>query len=276
MILRTAALIAAFSLAACGGRPASSPAPTGGPAGAQSPTPTPVAALTPAPRGLDSPLGRITIDQPRAFARVQSPVAISGSAIAFEARFQWRIVDLAGNQIAADFANTSTGTGRGTFSVSAPFTVTADTQAYIEVVTRSARDGSVEDAARLPVTLTSSAAASPSAGLTPAPRAFDSPLTRITVDQPRGFARVTSPLTISGSAIAFEANVLWRVLDLSGREIATGFGQTSTGLGRGTYSLTATFQVPSETYGYVEVFTHSARDGSVEDAARVPVLLAPR
>jgi hypothetical protein len=273
MILRSVALIAALSLAACGQPPASSPSPG---AGAQSPTATPAAALTPAPRGLESPLQRITIDQPRAFSRVQSPVTISGSAIAFEARFQWRIVDLGGREIAAAFANTTTGTGRGTFSVNASFTATNDTYAYVEVVTRSARDGSVEDAARVPVTLTRSAAASPAAGLTPAPRAVDSPLTRITVDQPRGFGRVTSPLTITGSAIAFEANVLWRVLDLSGRELATGFGQTSTGLGRGTFSLTATFQVANETYGYVEVFTHSARDGSVEDAARVPVTLAPR
>lgn len=129
--------------------------------------------------------------------------------------------------------------------------------------------------ARTTAPATTAPAASPSP--TPAPVGYTSPRGLITVDQPRAFARVTSPLTVSGAAMLFEGAFVWRLVDLSGRELAKGSGQTTAGApARGTYSLAVSFTVPTDTYAYLALISHSARDGSVEDEARVPVVLAPR
>lgn len=112
---------------------------------------------------------------------------------------------------------------------------------------------------------------------TPAPTGYDSPRGLITVDQPRAFARVTTPLTVSGSAMLFEAAFTWRLVDLSDRELANGAGMTNAGApARGTFSFAVTFTVTTDTYAYISILSHSARDGSVEDEARVPVILAAR
>lgn len=112
---------------------------------------------------------------------------------------------------------------------------------------------------------------------TPAPTGYVSPRGTITVDQPRALARVTSPMTVSGSATLFEAAFSWRLSDLSGRELAKGSGMTNAGApARGTYSFSVVFTVATDTYAYISVLSHSARDGSVDDEARVPVILASR
>ncbi len=75
----------------------------------------------------------------------------------------------------------------------------------------------------------------------------------------------------------FEAALSWRVVDLAGRALVQGNAQASAGApARGTFSISAAFSVSADTLGYVEVFSRSARDGSIEDMARVPVTLAPR
>jgi hypothetical protein len=118
---------------------------------------------------------------------------------------------------------------------------------------------------------------SPTATPTPAPSPYVSTRGTITVDQPRAFAVVTSPLSVSGSAVLVEGAFSWRLLDLSGKELAKGQGQTSAGApARGSFSLTVTFSVPVDTYAYLSVFNLSLRDGSVEDEARVPLTLAAR
>lgn len=118
---------------------------------------------------------------------------------------------------------------------------------------------------------------SPSPTLSPAPASYVSPRGTITVDQPRAFARVTSPLTVSGSASLFEAAFTWRLVDLAGTELAKGSGQASAGApARGTFSFSVTFTAARDTYAYLAVISRSPRDGSVDDEARVPVLLAAR
>lgn len=117
----------------------------------------------------------------------------------------------------------------------------------------------------------------PSPTLSPAPTGYTSPRGTITVDQPRAFARATSPLAVSGAASLFEASFSWRVVDLAGKELASGNGQASAGAPeRGTFSFSAAFTVTTDTYGYVEVTSHSAKDGSVDDMARVPLVLGTR
>lgn len=58
------------------------------------------------------------------------------------------------------------------------------------------------------------------------------------IDVPREGATTTSPVTVSGQAAAFEANVPWRVLNDAGTEVASGFTMTSEGMTFAPYSFT--------------------------------------
>jgi hypothetical protein len=118
---------------------------------------------------------------------------------------------------------------------------------------------------------------SPSPTPTPAPAGYTSPRGTITIDQPRAFASVTSPVTVSGTASLFEGAFTWRLADLSGKELATGTGQASPGApAKGTFSFSVTFSATTTTYAYISVISHSAKDGSVDDEARVPIVLVAR
>ena len=166
-ILRTALALLALSLAACN-PPTASPTPvattptarpsptvTASPTPTPKPTPSPTPTPTPAPTGYTSPRGAITVDQPRAFAVVTSPLAVSGTASLFEGGFSWKLIDLAGKELAKGTGQASPGApARGTFSFTVTFTVTGDTYAYLTLVSFSAKDGSVDDEARVPIILT--------------------------------------------------------------------------------------------------------------------------
>ena len=118
---------------------------------------------------------------------------------------------------------------------------------------------------------------SPSPTPTPAPTGYTSPRGLITVEQPRAFASVSSPLTVSGTASLFEGGFSWRLIDAGGKELAKGTGQASPGApAKGTFSFSVTFTVTSDTYGYISLVSFSAKDGSVEDEARVPIVLTAR
>ncbi|MEH1166863.1 Gmad2 immunoglobulin-like domain-containing protein [Micromonospora sp. CPCC 205539] len=98
----------------------------------------------------------------------------------------------------------------------------------------------------------------------------------IVVAGPSVGARVTSPLTVTGTADVFEATVSVRVLDGTGREVATGFGTASCGSGcRGAYRVVVGWRTAREQRGTVEVYEVSARDGSRINTVAVPVLLSP-
>lgn len=60
----------------------------------------------------------------------------------------------------------------------------------------------------------------------------------VQIDTPGEGAEVTSPVTISGEAAAFEANVPWRVLDGGGAEVQAGFTMTTEGQAFAPYSFT--------------------------------------
>ena len=142
---RVAVALVALLVASCGS------AGTSGPANTQSP-----AASTPAatPSTPTSAKGAITLKAPAVNAKVTSPVTISGDASVFEAALAWRITDTAGRVITDGFTTASLGApGRGTYSVSAAYTVPAETVAFIEVFSRSAKDGSIDEIVRIPVTL---------------------------------------------------------------------------------------------------------------------------
>lgn len=150
-------LIGALALAV---RPLLGPAPTPPPTAAVAstppptlpPTPTPTASPSPAP--LVSARGNIIVEQPRGSSRTRSPLTISGRVRLFEAAYQWRVVDLGGKELAKGFGTASAGAPEfGTFTISATFTVTAETTGYAEVFSTSARDGSIDEVVRIPITM---------------------------------------------------------------------------------------------------------------------------
>jgi len=109
---------------------------------------------------------------------------------------------------------------------------------------------------------------------TPIPSPVTSEKGAITLNQPLTNQALTSPVTISGEASVFEGNVQWRISDRSGRVLAEGFTTASIGApGRGTFSVSAAYTVATETIAFVEVFSRSAKDGSVDEIVRIPVTL---
>lgn len=113
-----------------------------------SPTPSP------SPTAVTSAKGAITLKAPAVNAKLTSPVTISGDASVFEAALQWRITDTAGRVLASGSTTASQGApGRGDYSVIATYTVTTETVAFIEVFSRSAKDGNIDEIVRIPVTL---------------------------------------------------------------------------------------------------------------------------
>lgn len=100
---------------------------------------------------------------------------------------------------------------------------------------------------------------------------WDAPVTRadptdvrlfVQIDNLAEGAAVTSPVTVSGEANVFEANLLWQVLDADGAEVAAGFTSTSEGqtfapyafdleLDPGTYTVVITEDDPSDGEGGV-------------------------
>jgi hypothetical protein len=145
---RLSALLLALLLVACGSVGTPVPLVTASPAPTASPTPSP------SPSPVVSAKGLITLKSPTVNARLTSPVTITGDASVFEAALAWSITDTGGRVLAEGFTTASLGApGRGTYSVTATYTVTTETVAFIEVFSRSAKDGNIDEIVRIPVTL---------------------------------------------------------------------------------------------------------------------------
>ncbi|MFR9777512.1 Gmad2 immunoglobulin-like domain-containing protein [Micromonospora sp. MS34] len=87
--------------------------------------------------------------------------------------------------------------------------------------------------------------------------------------------RLTSPVTVTGTADVFEATVSVRVLDGAGREIGTGFTVATCGSGcRGDYRISVRYRRATAGPGTIEVYEVSALDGSRINSVAVPVVLA--
>jgi hypothetical protein len=128
-------------------------------------------------------------------------------------------------------------------------------------------------------TATPTATASPTPSPTPTPTPVPTPLLSarggILVKEPLANSKVRSPLSITGEASVFEAALVWQVTDTAGRVLASGITTASAGAPqKGTFSITATYQDPaSDIIGFAEVYTRSAKDGSIDEIVRVPLIL---
>jgi hypothetical protein len=103
-------------------------------------------------------------------------------------------------------------------------------------------------------------------------------LPAIVVDEPAADAQVTSPLTVSGTADVFEANLSVEVLDADGTVVGKTFTTASCGTGcRGRYSVAVAYKVAQAQRGTVVVHDDDAAGtGKPPHEVRVPVMLAPR
>jgi spore germination protein GerM len=103
---------------------------------------------------------------------------------------------------------------------------------------------------------------------------FADQLPWILVESPRIGQRVSSPVTISGSANVFEAVVSISVLDEQGRTLASTFTMATCGTGcRGTYSTDVRYDVGTTQPGTIRVYEVSAMDGSQINVVDIPVTL---
>ena len=103
-------------------------------------------------------------------------------------------------------------------------------------------------------------------------------LPAIVVAKPTPESRVTSPVTVSGSANVFEANVTVKVLDADGRVVGSTFTTATCGTGcRGTYSVDVRFRGNREQRGTIVVSDDDAAGvGKPAHEVRIPVVLVPR
>jgi hypothetical protein len=94
----------------------------------------------------------------------------------------------------------------------------------------------------------------------------------ILVESPLPFDQVTSPLEIRGTANTFEAAFRVNVLDGDGLIVYDEPAMATSGTGtRGTFDVTATFEVPRAGMGAVILWEVSAKDGSQINLVEVPV-----
>jgi hypothetical protein len=105
-------------------------------------------------------------------------------------------------------------------------------------------------------------------------RDFADHLAPIVVHGPIVGQRVTSPITVSGTANVFEATVSISVLDAEGNEIARTFTTATCGTGcRGDYSEAVRYEVERTQPGTVRVYESSAEDGEPINVVEIPVTL---
>jgi sporulation and spore germination protein/immunoglobulin-like protein involved in spore germination len=106
---------------------------------------------------------------------------------------------------------------------------------------------------------------------------YENLLPVIAVESPVAEARATSPLTVSGSANVYEANVTVKVLDENGHVLAKTFTTATCGTGcRGTFSVPVRFHVVREQRGTVVVSDDDAAGtGTPPHVVSVPVNLLP-
>jgi hypothetical protein len=143
------ALLLATSVSACSAEEVT---------GALDPSPSGSASATPAtPSPTEDPIeGRpaIVVRTPRTGDEIVSPVRIAGTATVFEATVSIRILDEAGQELAATFATATCGSGcRGRFSAELAFFTPERQLGAIEVFESSAEDGSELNLVSIPVVL---------------------------------------------------------------------------------------------------------------------------
>ena len=97
----------------------------------------------------------------------------------------------------------------------------------------------------------------------------------IVVDHPAVSDSVSSPVTISGTANVYEANVTVRILDHAGAQLARDFTTATCGTGcRGTFAMSLAYRSPVAQNGTIVVSDDDADgDGRPQHSVTIPVRL---
>jgi len=103
---------------------------------------------------------------------------------------------------------------------------------------------------------------------------FEDWLPPILVERPSIDDRVTSPITVAGTADVFEATVSISVVNADGDEIARTFTTATCGTGcRGVYTEAVRYRVDHTQPGMVLVYESSAKDGRPVNVVQIPITL---
>jgi germination protein M len=98
----------------------------------------------------------------------------------------------------------------------------------------------------------------------------------IIVNRPLGETEVAGPVTVSGTANVFEANVSIRIVGSDDEVLAETFTTATCGTGcRGKFSKAVEFDVDEPTEATIQVFEESAENGKPINMIEVPVTLTP-
>jgi hypothetical protein len=108
-------------------------------------------------------------------------------------------------------------------------------------------------------------------------RDYNDLLPAILVTSPAAGETVPNPVTITGSANVFEANVTVAILDASGKVVGNAFTTATCGTGcRGTFSVTVPYEVRTEQKGVIVIHDDDAAGiGHPPHEVRIPVVLQP-
>src|SRR4029079_14102022 len=95
----------------------------------------------------------------------------------------------------------------------------------------------------------------------------------VTAPKPGDIANSGADLTVTGSARVFEANVVWRVLDSTGKVVANGHFLSSLGSSALWGTFNTKIPLPANVRGNLtlELYEASARDGSAQGVVRIPL-----
>ncbi len=97
------------------------------------------------------------------------------------------------------------------------------------------------------------------------------------IDEPSAGDTVTSPVTISGLVLAFEATYLIGIFDADGLPIVETFGTAGPAEAGelAPFSIDVAFDVDEATPACIWVYEASARDGNPINVGQIPVTLSP-
>ena len=97
------------------------------------------------------------------------------------------------------------------------------------------------------------------------------------IDQPSVGDTVTSPVTISGRVLAFEATYQIGIFDADGNPVVETFGTAGPGEAGvlAPFSIDVAFDVDEATPACIWVYEASARDGNPINVGQIPVTLSP-
>jgi hypothetical protein len=98
----------------------------------------------------------------------------------------------------------------------------------------------------------------------------------ILLESPAPWQQVASPVRLTGMSNTFEANMLYNVVDPSGRIVAEGFTTATAGSGSwGTFDVQVEFTPERDGVGAIIVWEESAADGSQINLVEIPVRMMP-